>query len=76
LRKELVMTIEDRIVDIELKLVRQEDLVDSLNGMVYRQQQKIDELESLCAALARHIKDLRATAETDTVPLDEKPPHY
>ena len=43
---------EDRIVDIEIKIARQEDLLDSLNQLVYQQQKKIDELEALCAALA------------------------
>ena len=49
---------EDRIVDIEIKIARQEDLLDSLNQLVYQQQKKIDELEALCAALARRLKDV------------------
>ncbi|HEY0844498.1 MAG TPA: SlyX family protein [Noviherbaspirillum sp.] len=69
------MTIEDRLVDIEIKIARQEDLVDTLNKTVYVQQKKIDELETLCAVLARHIKDLRDAAGTGG-PANEKPPHY
>lgn len=69
------MTTEDRLVDIEIKIVRQEDMVESLNQLVYQQQRKIDELEALCSALARCIKDMRdATAEHG--PVHEKPPHY
>lgn len=68
------MTIEERLVDIEIKLAAQEDLVESLNAMVYRQQKKIDELEALCAALARHVKDMREDAQV--APANEKPPHY
>jgi SlyX protein len=66
---------DDRIVDIEIKLARQEDLVDTLNQMVYQQQKKIDELEALCSALARRLKDL-ASAAAERNPLNEKPPHY
>jgi SlyX protein len=66
---------EDRIVDIEIKLSRQEDLVESLNQMVYQQQKKIDELAALCAALARRIKDM-ANVDSTRNPVDEKPPHY
>ena len=66
---------EDRIVDIEIKLARQEDLVESLNQVVYRQQKKIEELESLCLALARRIKDM-ANGDSERRPIDERPPHY
>jgi SlyX protein len=68
------MSTEDRLVDIEIKVARQDDMLDTLNQMVYRQQKKIAELEALCSALARHIKDMRAVAEQR--PVDEKPPHY
>jgi SlyX protein len=69
------MTNEDRLVDIEIKIARQEDLVDTLNRTVYQQQKKIDELEALCAALVRHIKEIREAA-SDAAPAHEKPPHY
>ena len=66
---------EDRLVDIEIKLARQEDLVDALNKMVYQQQIKIDELEALCRALAGRLKEMAST-DSDARPLDERPPHY
>jgi SlyX protein len=65
---------EERLIEIEIKLSRQEDMVDALSQTVYRQQKKIDELESLCAALARRLKDWQGMA-TDS-PINEKPPHY
>jgi SlyX protein len=66
---------EERLVDIEIKIARQEDLVDTLNQMVYQQQKKIDELEALCSALARRVKDM-ADVEEGQDPAGEKPPHY
>jgi SlyX protein len=66
---------EDRLIEIEIKVARQEDMMDALNQMVYQQQQKIDELQALCAALARHIKDMRAAA-SEQGSANEKPPHY
>lgn len=66
---------EDRLMDIEIKLSRQEDLVDTLNQMVYEQQKKITELEALCTALAGRIKDM-ANVDRTQAPLDERPPHY
>ena len=35
---------DERLVDIEIKLARQEDLLDTLNTTVYRQQRRIDGL--------------------------------
>ena len=39
------MTNEERLIDLEIRITRQDDLVDTLNTQVYRQQLKIDELE-------------------------------
>ncbi|MBC7490384.1 MAG: SlyX family protein [Glaciimonas sp.] len=69
------MNSEDRIIDIETKVAHQEDLLDEFNKLVYRQQQKIDQLEILCAALARMIKDVRESSEQGQAP-HECPPHY
>ncbi|HZW22289.1 SlyX family protein [Noviherbaspirillum sp.] len=69
------MTMENRLVDIELKIAAQEDLVDTLNRMVYQQQKKIDELEALCTALARQLREVRESM-SERGPANEKPPHY
>lgn len=69
---------EDRLIEIEIKLTRQEDMLEALNQTVYRQQKKIDELQALCAALARHVGN-RADGDgsdgSTRVP-QERPPHY
>lgn len=65
------------MMDIEIKLSRQEDLLDTLNTQVYRQQQKIDQLETLCAALARLIKEPASdNGGGDGNSANERPPHY
>ncbi|CAN5287109.1 hypothetical protein BH11PSE11_BH11PSE11_08000 [soil metagenome] len=66
---------EERLIDIEIKFARQEDLLESLNQTVYRQQKKIDELEALCAALARRMQDSSAGGD-ESSGADERPPHY
>jgi len=69
--------IENRLVEIEIKLARQEDLVDTLNQTIYRQQKKIDELEALCMALARRVREVRQGGDEEGGGLaHEKPPHY
>lgn len=69
------MLTEERLVEIEIKVSRQEDLVDTLNRMVYQQQKKIDELEALCSALARRVKEL-SSVDNENTSANEKPPHY
>lgn len=69
------MTTEDRLIELEIKIARQEDMADALNQTLYQQQRKIDELEALCSALARHIKDMRDAA-SEQGPANDKPPHY
>ena len=64
---------EDRFVDIELKLVHQEDLVESLNQMVYRQTRRIDQLEAMVNQLAEHIRN---NAQSGPNMAHEPPPHY
>ena len=68
---------EARITELEIKLAFTEDLVDSLNAIVIRQQQQVD-------ALIREVTWLRnqMPAEADTGGAgtrslrDELPPHY
>ncbi len=64
---------EERFVAIEIKLAQQEDLVETLNQLVYQQQKRIDKLDALCAALAQHIGD---HAQGGVTPINEPPPHY
>ena len=66
---------EDRIIDIEIKLTRQEDLVDALNKMVYEQQKKIDELEAWCVALTGRLKEI-VSGGNEQGAAHEPPPHY
>lgn len=67
------VTNENRFVDIEIKLAHQEDLVESLNQVVYQQGRRIDQLEAMVAGLAEHI---RTRAQSDATPSSERPPHY
>lgn len=67
--------IEDRLVDIEIKLSYQENVILELNGVVCEQQKQIDQLESACKVFASRIKDL-LEALAEKLPLNEKPPHY
>lgn len=65
-------TLDNRFIDIEIKLAHQEHLVESLNERIYQQQQQIDKLEQLIAAMAERIR----TRDAAQAPINERPPHY
>lgn len=64
----------DRVTELEVKLAFAEDLLDTLNATVYRQQARIEALE-------RALRDLRKLV-AEALPAeqrslrDEIPPHY
>ncbi|TCT08947.1 SlyX family protein [Paralcaligenes ureilyticus] len=69
------MSIEDRLIEIEVKLTRQEDLTQELSQLVYRQQKRLDELQAFCVSLAK--RSAEASDEGSDRPYgNEKPPHY
>ena len=65
---------EARVTELEVKLAFAEDLLDTLNQTVYRQQERIEQLERL-------VRELRALV-LQSIPTeqrslrDEIPPHY
>ena len=69
------MSTEDRFVDLEIKLAHQEDMVESLNQVVYQQSKRIDQLEDLLHKLAAHVRDSSA-GSGNAGPAHEVPPHY
>jgi SlyX protein len=69
------MNIDEQLIAIESKIAHQEYLLDVLNQTVYQQQKQIDEVDSLCKALAKRLGDLQAR-QPDVMLPHEKPPHY
>lgn len=65
---------ENRVTELEVKLAFAEDLLDTLNRTVFRQQERIEQLE-------RALRELRALV-AEALPAeqrslrDEIPPHY
>ena len=68
------MSQEDRFMNIEIKLAHMEDLVESLNDVVYQQSKRIDQLEALVNKMAEHIRNSQQSAGQGIV--NERPPHY
>jgi len=65
---------ESRLAEIETKLSFSEELLETLNRTVYRQQSQIDQLRLDLGALREQMRSaLPATSHHSG---DETPPHY
>lgn len=60
---------EERLIDIEMKLVTQEKLIEELSGVIFEQQKQIDLLEKL-------MQDQLRSRNIEIGPHNVKPPHY
>ncbi len=65
---------EQRVTAIEEKLAYQEDLIKTLDDVVYQQQRRIDRLEALCNQLSERLQVI--SESTGVAPDNERPPHY
>lgn len=66
---------DDRITRLEEKFCFSEDLLETLNRMVYQQQQQIDALSSELHRLRQQMQ-MAQPAEAAPSLRDEIPPHY
>lgn len=62
-----------RLNELEFKVAHQDVLLEDLNSIVVKQQEKVDRLE---AALKDLSKRLGEASSGDIGPGNQKPPHY
>lgn len=65
---------EARVTELEVKLAFAEDLLETLNRTVYRQQEQIDRMERELRALRQQMLQALPTGQHSL--RDEIPPHY
>lgn len=68
------MNSEQRLIEIESKIAYQEDLIQTLNDVVYQQQGRINLLEEQGRKLMERMQSLRETFDKEQD--DKPPPHY
>lgn len=66
---------ESRLTDLEIKVAFQEDLIETLNLTVARQQQQLDLLQAQFRVLYQQVRTA-APGGAETNPQHEIPPHY
>lgn len=65
---------EDRLIQLEIKISYAEDMLDTLNALVAKQQDQIDLL--LREVLRLRQQDASPGPGGPVAPRDELPPHY
>lgn len=65
---------EHRLTELETRLAFAEDLVDTLNQTVARQQAQIDSLQAQLRVLYQQLRAI--TPDETRAPRDDIPPHY
>jgi SlyX protein len=66
--------VKQQLIDLQSQLAFQEDTLQSLNDVVTRQQQQINNLNELCKSQKSQMELMSSEMGKDT--LDERPPHY
>ncbi len=64
------MSLEHRLIDLEIKVAHQDQLLEELNDVIYQQQKALDEMQIQMTALRNKL------ADSDSETRNEKPPHY
>ena len=67
--------LEDKLIDMEIRFAHQQDHIEQLDQVVYRQQQHIDELSGRLENLEKRLKSMM---ESNILKPEEEspPPHY
>ncbi len=66
--------IENRVMELEIKSVHQEDTIEQLNRVVIAQQTSIASLSRQLAQLQNKVSDLQENNSKDSP--EPPPPHY
>ncbi len=67
---------EERLINIETKLVYMEQAIKDLNDVVCEQQKEIEKISAICTKLLKLGKEYEQVISGIDAPADEKPPHY
>tara|TARA_B100001063_G_C16662514_1_gene501832 strand:+ start:455 stop:679 length:225 start_codon:yes stop_codon:yes gene_type:complete len=71
---ELFEQLEARLNELEMKVIFQDDLVNTLNDIVTRQDKEIMKLWDANRLLKQSMQDFRASTKDEAA--DVPPPHY
>jgi len=65
-----------KLIELEEKIAYLDHTIEELNKVVFRQMQKIDELEEMIKHLSTQIEQLKDDSEGGVQVTNDRPPHY
>ena len=71
---EQLTKLENRLNELEMKVIFQDDLLNTLNDIVTRQDKEIMKLWDANRLLKQSMQDFRSNSKEESV--DVPPPHY
>ena len=71
-----MLDLQNKIIEIETKLIFHEDTIDQLNAVIIKQQNAIDKLQNQIVQLNTKFEQEAQHLSSDNSATDEKPPHY
>lgn len=71
----LIDTMNNRIDELEMKVIFQDDLLNSLNDIVTRQDKEIMRLWDANRLLKQSMQEIKSDSQEDNA-VDVPPPHY
>lgn len=72
---DIIAALGKRIDELESQLAFQDELIESLNSTVARQDREFLELKHQLSRLSERVKEV-GDASAGELPQDETPPHY
>ena len=70
-----MQALEKRVEELENQSAFQDELIESLNNTVAKQDREVLELKHQLSRLSERLKDI-GDATSGAAPQDETPPHY
>ena len=66
------MNLEERIIELELRSMAQQQTIDELSDVIYAQQKELDALKAVAETLKKKVDEPGVVDAKQ----QEKPPHY
>ncbi len=70
------MSEDQRLIEIETKVLYQEDTIEQLNQVICEQEKQIRKIQDTLVNLTKSFKSLLEMTQDQVKPGHERPPHY
>ena len=66
----------EKLIELEEKITYLDHTIEELNKVVFRQMQKINELEEMIKHLSEKMDQIKDNSESGAQITNDRPPHY